>query len=218
MGRFELANGGTIFLDEIGGEVATGEVQSKLLRVLQDGEFEKLGGESRTRKVDVRIIAATNRNLREAMENGHFREDLFYRLNTVRLKLLALRKRPEDVPVLIAHFCKNFAKPEPGFTAGSAIGAAQHYGWRATMRELENAIQRARCSPGNHKFRCRICRTKFTGFAATKKPLSLEELEKRQIDLRFIDYRKCQRGVANFGHRSGDAALWRKRKKCGLAD
>ena len=107
MGRFELADGGTIFLDEIG-EMPL-ELQSKLLRVIQDGEFERLGS-PRTIKVDVRIIAASNRNLEEEIKNGRFREDLFYRLNVFPITIPPLRQRKEDIPLLVNHFVAKFNK------------------------------------------------------------------------------------------------------------
>ena len=107
IGRFELADGGTIFLDEIG-EMPL-ELQCKLLRVIQDGEFERLGS-PRTIKTDVRIIAATNRNLEEAIRNGRFREDLFYRLNVFPITMPPLRQRKEDIPLLVNHFVAKFNK------------------------------------------------------------------------------------------------------------
>jgi transcriptional regulator with GAF, ATPase, and Fis domain len=103
IGRFELADGGTIFLDEIG-ELPV-ELQAKLLRVLQEGEFERLGN-PKTLKVNVRVIAATNRNLEQAIEKKEFREDLFYRLNVFPIISPPLRDRKEDIPLLVKHFCR----------------------------------------------------------------------------------------------------------------
>ncbi|MBI3788920.1 MAG: sigma-54-dependent Fis family transcriptional regulator [Ignavibacteriales bacterium] len=139
-GRFELADGGTIFLDEIA-ELSSG-IQAKLLRVLQSREFERVG-ESEPRKVDVRIIAATNRNLEEALKEGTLREDLFYSLNAVRLKLSPLRERPEDVMLLVQHFIAKFAKGAPPEVSPEAMKALRTYRWSGNIRELENVVDRA---------------------------------------------------------------------------
>jgi PAS domain S-box-containing protein len=143
IGRFELANGGTIFLDEIG-EMPL-ELQSKLLRVIQDGEFERLGN-PRTIKTDVRIIAASNRNLSEEVRNGKFREDLFYRLNVFPITLPPLRQRSEDIPLLVKHFVnkfniKNGKKIEN--VSNETMKALQGYNWPGNVRELESIIERA---------------------------------------------------------------------------
>ncbi|NIV49637.1 MAG: AAA domain-containing protein, partial [Gammaproteobacteria bacterium] len=142
-GLFELAHGGTIFLDEIG-ETNPG-MQVRLLRVLQDGEVRPLGS-SETRKVDVRVIAATNRDLRQMVDRGDFREDLFYRLRVVELPLPALRERPEDIPPLAEHFLERAAesmgKTMRGFTH-SAMNRLTGYPWPGNVRELENEIERA---------------------------------------------------------------------------
>ncbi|MBI3585600.1 MAG: sigma-54-dependent Fis family transcriptional regulator [Ignavibacteriales bacterium] len=139
-GRFEFADGGTIFLDEIA-ELSSG-IQAKLLRVLQSREFERVG-ESESRKVDVRIIAATNRNLEEALKEGTLREDLFYRLNAVRLKLSPLRERPEDIMLLVQHFIAKFVKGAPPDVSPEAMKALRTYRWSGNVRELENVIARA---------------------------------------------------------------------------
>jgi transcriptional regulator with GAF, ATPase, and Fis domain len=142
-GRFEIADRSTIFLDEIG-ELPL-ELQPKLLRVLQEGEFERLGG-SRTIKVDVRVIAATNRNLAQAVSEGKFREDLFYRLDVFPIELPALRERPEDIPFLSWAFVKEFSnsmgKPIEKI-AGDSMAAMQSYPWPGNIRELRNVIERA---------------------------------------------------------------------------
>ena len=143
LGRFELANGGTIFLDEIG-ELPL-ELQVKLLRVIQENEFERLGG-TRTIKTDVRIIAATNRNLRLEVENGKFREDLWYRLNVYPITVPPLRQRKEDIPLLVEHFVNGYAK-KFGKTITSvsprALQTFQSHSWPGNVRELANAIERA---------------------------------------------------------------------------
>ena len=142
-GRFALADGGTIFLDEIGTISLT--VQAKLLRVLQDREFEPLGAE-RTQKVDVRVIAATNRDLRQLVSEGKFLEDLFYRLNVIPIQMPPLRDRREDVPLLVEHFVRRFA----GRTGKKIDGVDEKvmseltgYEWPGNVRELENTIERA---------------------------------------------------------------------------
>ena len=142
-GRFELANGGTILLDEIG-TMSLG-LQAKLLRVLQEREFEPLGAE-RTLRVDVRVIAATNRDLRRLLSDGAFAEDLYYRLNVIPIEIPPLRERREDIPVLVHHFMRKHAQ-----RAGKRIEAIdqdarlvlQTYDWPGNVRELENTIERA---------------------------------------------------------------------------
>jgi transcriptional regulator with GAF, ATPase, and Fis domain len=143
IGRFELADGGTIFLDEIG-EMPL-ELQSKLLRVIQDGEFERLGS-PRTIKTDVRIIAATNRNLAEEIKNGRFREDLFYRLNVFPITLPPLRQRKEDIPLLVNHFVTKFNNKigkRIETVLKDTLNALQGYHWPGNVRELESVIERA---------------------------------------------------------------------------
>jgi len=139
-GRFEIADGGTIFLDEIGDLPLT--IQSKLLRVLQTKDFERVG-ENITRKVDVRVISATNKNLDEALKEGTFREDLFYRLNGVRIKLPPLRERPDDIELLIQHFIKKYSKGNSITISPEANKLLKTYRWSGNVRELENTIERA---------------------------------------------------------------------------
>ncbi|MBM4274411.1 MAG: sigma-54-dependent Fis family transcriptional regulator [Deltaproteobacteria bacterium] len=142
-GRFELADGGTLFLDEVA-EMSPA-LQVKVLRVLQEMEFERVGG-TRTIKVDVRVVAASNRELREEVEAGRFREDLFYRLNVVHLNVSPLRQRQEDIPLLAAHFIKKYAlenvRGQVRITP-DAIKALLQYPWPGNVRELENVIERA---------------------------------------------------------------------------
>jgi two-component system response regulator HydG len=142
-GRFELAHGGTLFLDEIGEVSLT--VQVKLLRVLQVGEFERLGG-TKTLRADVRIVAATNMNLLEAIERKAFREDLYSRLNVITLTLPPLREREGDIPLLAHHFLEIFKKKNnkgvKGFTQ-EAMEVMLQYPWPRNVRQLENAIERA---------------------------------------------------------------------------
>jgi DNA-binding NtrC family response regulator len=142
-GKFELADKGTLFLDEIGDVPAS--IQVKLLRVLQEREFERLGG-TRTLKVDVRLIAATNRDLRAALEEGTFREDLYYRLNVVPIDIPPLREHKEDIPDLVSHFFARFAR-ENGKDVQQITPAAlkllTDYHWPGNVRQLENIIERA---------------------------------------------------------------------------
>ena len=142
-GKFELANGGTIFLDEIG-NVGT-NIQAKLLRVIQEREVVKVGGSQKV-EVDVRIIAATNKDLRVEMREERFREDLFYRLSVVPIHLPPLRKRKKDIPLLVDYFQAKFGekrgRPAMGIS-DDAMGSLQAYDWPGNVRELENAIERA---------------------------------------------------------------------------
>ena len=142
-GKFELADKGTLFLDEIGDVPPA--IQVKLLRVLQEREFERLGG-TRTLKVDVRLIAATNKDLRQALEQGTFREDLYYRLNVVPIDIAPLRERKEDIPDLVNLFIKRFTgeskKPVEGITP-EAMQILVNYHWPGNVRELQNIVERA---------------------------------------------------------------------------
>jgi len=153
LGRFEIANGASIFLDEIG-ELPL-ELQPKLLRVIQDGEFERLGS-SHTIRVDVRIIAATNRNLEEEVRNGNFREDLWYRLNVFPITIPPLRQRIEDTPLLVDFYVKKISK-RLGKTIEmipvSVMKSLQQYHWPGNIRELENVLERAVINSSGPKLR-----------------------------------------------------------------
>ncbi len=142
-GRFERANGGTLFLDEVG-EMSAG-AQVKLLRVLQEGELERLGG-THTIKVDVRVVAATNKDLQREIAEGRFREDLYFRLNVVEVRIPSLASRREDVPLLADHFLRRYAaknnKALKGFS-DAARSVLENYAWPGNVRELEHAIERA---------------------------------------------------------------------------
>ena len=144
-GRFEQCDGGTLFLDEIGDMPL--QVQSKILRVLQEGEFSRVGG-NETIKTDVRILAATNKDLEDEVETGGFREDLFYRLNVVRIHLPPLRHRREDIPLLADFFLKRFVNKRgkgarPVRLSPDAVTSLGNYDWPGNVRELENTLQRA---------------------------------------------------------------------------
>jgi transcriptional regulator with GAF, ATPase, and Fis domain len=143
IGRFELANGGTLFLDEVS-EIPF-ELQSKLLRAIQEGEFERVGS-YKTLKTDVRLVAATNRNLAEEVRKGRFREDLYYRLNVFPINLTPLRERKSDIPALAAHFleraCKELNKPI-GLMSAEALATLKAYDWPGNVRELQNVVERS---------------------------------------------------------------------------
>jgi two-component system NtrC family response regulator len=143
IGRFEKAHKGTLFLDEVG-EIDPG-IQAKLLRVLQENEIERVGG-AETIKVDVRIIAATNRQLREAIQNGDFREDFYYRLNVFSLEVKPLRERRDDIPALVEHFLRKFsAETGKSITEveDDVLDFFMRYPWPGNVRELENVLERA---------------------------------------------------------------------------
>lgn len=143
IGRFEEGNGGTVFLDEIGD--LSLNIQVKLLRVLQEKEIERVG-ENRTRKTDFRLVVATNKNLAEEVAKGHFRKDLFYRLNVIPIQIPSLRERKTDIPFLVDHFMKNwlgrFRKKITGIS-DSTLGKLMDYDWPGNVRELENVIEHA---------------------------------------------------------------------------
>ncbi len=141
-GRIELADKGTLFLDEIG--IAPMAFQGKLLRLIQEGEFERLGGVE-THKIDLRVVAATNTDLKKAIMGGQFREDLFYRLNVIHIHMPALRERREDIPVLVAKFLEESAKKngrEVPLITPDAIEALENYPWPGNIRELQNLMER----------------------------------------------------------------------------
>jgi transcriptional regulator with PAS, ATPase and Fis domain len=142
-GKLEQAHNGTIFLDEVG--EMTLRMQGLLLRFLETGELQKVGADRALGKVDVRVIAATNRDLREMIAQGQFREDLFYRLNVIHLIVPALRQRREDIPALVNHFLARFMRTSPGVIreiSSDALAALAGYSWPGNVRELENVIER----------------------------------------------------------------------------
>lgn len=142
-GKLEIANGGTVFLDEIGDFKP--ELQAKILRVLQEREFERVGGNKRI-NVDIRVVAATNRDLQKEVSDGNFREDLFFRLNVVTISLPPLRHKKEDIPLLVDHFlkraCYKLSKPQIEISP-AAMDHLKHYNWPGNVRELSNMIERA---------------------------------------------------------------------------
>lgn len=180
-GRFELADRGTIFLDEIGDLPL--DLQAKLLRALQEGEFERVGG-TQTIKVDVRVIAATNRNLEEASRSGEFREDLFYRLNVFPIVLPPLRERSEDIPVLMNHFIKKLsAKTGKKITTipQKVMTTLQAYDFPGNVRELENIIERAIILSNGQTLQLDQSLEVLKSPAATERDSTLEEVERQHI-------------------------------------
>src|SRR5437762_6003499 len=188
-GRFELADGGTLFLDEIG-EVSPA-LQVKLLRVLQDGKFERLGA-TRTINADVRILAATNKDLHQEVAEKRFREDLFYRLNVINIRIPPLRDRKEDVQLLAMHFLKLYAdknnKPIDTFTE-EAMLALTSYDWPGNVRELENAIERAVVFNNGKQIPLSVLPPNVSAFAESRHSLTFKigtprsELERKAIDI-----------------------------------
>jgi NtrC-family two-component system response regulator AlgB len=209
VGRFEMADGGTIFLDEIA-EISM-NIQVKLLRILQTKEFERVG-ESVTRKVDVRILAATNRNLDEALREGIFRDDLFYRLNAVRLKLLPLRNRPEDIPLLIQHFLYKHDPTNSIDIAPESMRLFRLYPWPGNVREIENVIQRAVLLAQKGTLEPQHLPEEISRLAESPKPIpSLEEMEKHHIQRVLTQTKDFNEAAQILG--IDIATLWRKRKK-----
>lgn len=172
-GRFELANGGTLFLDEVGDVPAA--MQAKLLRVLQERCFERVGG-TETVEVDVRVIAATNRPLQKMVQEGKFREDLYYRLNVVKIDLPPLHERPEDIPLLAMHFADKYARPGQGMVtiAPDTMEILLRYRWPGNIRELENAIERACVTTRDNVLRPDNLPTDLTKPPPTKAPFPVD--------------------------------------------
>jgi formate hydrogenlyase transcriptional activator len=181
IGRFELANGGTIFLDELT-ELPL-DTQVKLLRVLQEGEFERVGS-SQTLKVDVRVIAATNRDLKEAVQNGAFRMDLFYRLNVFPLEVPALRQRREDIPLMVNFFLSKFGKKLGKNVRGvseRSMNSLMNYHWPGNVRELQNVIERAVVLGGGPIVHIDESMVPSDGAAADSAVDTLENVERSHI-------------------------------------
>jgi DNA-binding NtrC family response regulator len=216
IGRFELADGGTIFLDEIGNVPM--HQQAKLLRVLESGEIERLGS-SRTRKVDVRVISATNTDLRAGCAAGQFREDLLFRLNTVEIHMPPLRERREDIPALAVHFLTRYAtryrRPVHGFDA-LALQQLMQYSWPGNVRELEHTLERALL----------MCRTQEIqpcdlGLNLQRSPnQNLEELSLESVEAILIRkaLQRFQGNVSQAAEALGlsRGALYRRMEKYGL--
>lgn len=223
-GRFELADKGTIFLDEIGD--LSPSVQVKLLRVLQDQEFERLGG-TQTIKVDVRMIAATHRELPQLMREGKFREDLYYRLNVIPIHIPPLRERKADIPLLVEFLLDRFASKGKGratTVSPRAMSLLTEYRWPGNVRELENALEHAMvCSRGAVIEPEALPRYLLTGQPATAShlrgigpgadaPMSAVASEKERI-LRALESRRWNRGLAAAHLGMDRTTLWRKMRR-----
>ncbi|MFN0121637.1 MAG: sigma-54-dependent transcriptional regulator [Blastocatellia bacterium] len=216
VGRFELADGGTLFLDEIANMPAS--QQPKMLRVLETGEFERVGS-SRTRRADVRIVSATNADLRGDIEAGRFRRDLFFRLNTIEIHLPPLRERREDIQPLAHHFMRQqaqrYRKPLEGFEP-AAIMAMQQYAWPGNVRELEHTIERAVLMAAGRQIRASDLGLR----GASEDSARLEELSLEEVEALLIK-KALTRADGNVS-RAADAlglsrsALYRRLEKYGL--
>ncbi|HEU5458068.1 MAG TPA: sigma-54 dependent transcriptional regulator [Terracidiphilus sp.] len=216
VGRFELANGGTLFLDEIANVPL--RQQAKLLRVLETGELERVGS-SQTRRVDVRVLCATNANLREDAKEGRFREDLLFRINTVEIHLPPLRERREDIPLLAAHFLERnrsrYRKQISGF-APAAMQMLMQYAWPGNVRELEHTVERA-------VLLCREKEIEAANLAISSTRASLQSFENMSIDeveallIRKV-LRRCDGNISQASEALGlsRAALYRRIEKYGL--
>jgi DNA-binding NtrC family response regulator len=224
VGKFELATGGTLFLDEVGSMRL--DLQAKILRALQEREVERVGG-TRTIKIDVRVLAATNRDLKKAVEEGGFREDLYYRLNVVPITLPDLKDRQEDIPLLANHFVQKFApesNPSVREIAKEAMAVLMSHTWPGNVRELENVIERAvtlgrgpAVLPGD--LPAHLAGGTNPLERAVNKEATLEDLEKdyiamilrrtrghqiRAASILGIDRRTLYRKIRRFGIRLGD--------------
>jgi DNA-binding NtrC family response regulator len=216
VGRFELANGGTLFLDEIANVPL--RQQAKLLRVLETGELERVGS-SQTRRVDVRVISATNADLQAESAAGNFREDLLFRINTVEIHLPSLRNRREDIPLLAMHFLNRnrarYRKQVTGFTA-VAMEQMMHYGWPGNVRELEHTVERAvllcrgeQIEPAN------LGLPAGRASASQVETMSIEEMEEQLV--RKV-LRRCEGNISQAAESLGlsRAALYRRIEKYGI--
>jgi transcriptional regulator with GAF, ATPase, and Fis domain len=219
VGRFELADGGTIFLDEIGDLPL--ELQPKLLRVLQDGELERVGG-AKTIRVDVRVIAATNRDLSRAVRDDRFREDLFYRLNVFPIRLPPLRERVADIPMLVWLFTREFAD-----TMGRPIeripeetmGALVRYPWPGNVRELRNVIERAMILATDSTLRIALPETPDGRAPAPATPATLQDSERRHIEAMLAQCGWRIRGESGAAARLGlkPSTLESRMRKLGIS-
>ena len=220
-GRFELANNGTIFLDEIG-EMPP-QMQMQLFRVIQDGTFEKVG-ESVTRKVDVRIIAATNVNIEKAIQEGKFREDLFFRLNVIPIHLPPLRNRREDILFLANHFLKKFSmiyKKEISEMNDEVLNTLSNYTWPGNVRELENAIEYAfvRSKAGVPIDVCKLPQAIKANKTCPEKGKEINRQKLQASDIvKMLEKHKWNRSKAAKELEMNRSTLWRYLKAFGIEE
>jgi DNA-binding NtrC family response regulator len=214
-GRFELADGGTIFLDEVGDVPPA--MQAKLLRVLQERQIERVGGQQAI-EVDVRVIAATNRNLQKLVKEGKFREDLYYRLNVVKIDLPPLRDRPEDIPLLAQHFAEKYAAPgkQPKSISPQAMEALLNYRWPGNIRELENAIERAVVTSRENVLQVENLPPEILQPAAPRTPFSID-LDKPLPDLLRDMTTKVEQQYIKKALRKAHGNVGRCARICGLS-
>jgi formate hydrogenlyase transcriptional activator len=203
VGRMELADGGTLFLDEIG-EIPL-ELQPKLLRVLQDQEFERLGS-NRTLKVNVRLLAATNRDLAEAIAHHHFRSDLYYRLSVFPIMMPPLRDRPEDIPLLVRHFVRKFASRMNRYIElipTNTVQALQQWDWPGNVRELENLMERAVILSEGHSLRVPLSELSAFSSKAGRSEHNLDDAERKHIIRVLLETRGVLSGPEGAAKRLG---------------
>ncbi len=194
-GRFEVADGGTLFLDEVG-EISP-QIQVKLLRVIEEMSFERVGG-TRTIHVNVRLLAATNKELKTEVEKGRFREDLFFRLNVVNIGLPPLRKRPEDIPVLAAHFVEQYAKETGKRKLGispEAMAFLCNHRWPGNVRELEHAIERAVLLSKGDYIEMKDLPKDLIGFSDLEMPIDWQKLSSLPETLDAIEKRLIEKAL-----------------------
>jgi DNA-binding NtrC family response regulator len=216
VGRFELADSGTLFLDEIANVPMN--LQSKMLRVLETGEMERVGS-SKTRKIDVRVISATNANLHEEVQNGRFRQDLLFRLNTIEVHLPPLRERREDIPVLARHFldshAQRYRKHLEGFDA-AAMHAMLEHPWQGNVRELNHVIERSVLMAGEKCVRMQDLALRASGHSQSRlEDMSLEDVEAFLIKKALARYAGNVSQAANALGLSR-SALYRRLQRYGL--
>jgi formate hydrogenlyase transcriptional activator len=219
VGRFELADKGTLFLDEVG-DIPPG-LQPKLLRVLQEQEFERLGG-TRTHQVDVRLVAATNRNLVDMMKRNEFRSDLYYRLNVFPIPLPPLRERREDIPALVKHFVEIYARrmgKQIEHIPPETMSALASYQWPGNIRELQNSIERSVILSTGAVLRPPLAELKRCAEVESTEAITLEEAEREHIRKTLEQTRWVVAGLNGAAARLGikRSALYFRMQKLGIS-